>query len=37
MADIGQVCGRPVFNNLNLPPFQINVGVVPGVVKSQSS
>ena len=36
-SDIDQVCGRLVFHNLNLPPFQINVGVVPGVVKSRSS
>ena len=37
MADIGQVCKRPVFHDLDLPPFQNNVGVVPGVVKSRSS
>ena len=37
MADIGQVCKRPVFHDLDLRPFQNNVGVVPGVVKSRSS
>ena len=26
-----------VFHNLSLPPFQYNVGVVPGVVASRSS
>ena len=34
MADIGQVCRRPVFHDLDLPPFQNNVGLVPGVVTS---
>ena len=37
MADIGQVCRRPVFHDLDLPPFQNNVGLVPGVVTSGSS
>ena len=32
MANIGQVCRRPVFQDLNLPPFQYNVGVDPGAV-----
>ena len=32
MADIGQVCRRPVFHDFNLPPFQNDVGAVPGVV-----
>ena len=32
------VCRRPVqFYDLELPPFQNNVGVLPGVVKSWSS
>ena len=31
MADIGQVCRLPVFQDLNLSPFQYNVGVDPGV------
>ena len=37
MADIGQVCSRPVFHDLDLPPFQNNFGLVPGVVTSGSS
>ena len=37
MTDIGQVCRRPVFHDLDLPPFQNNVGLVPGVVTSGSS
>ena len=32
MADIGQVYRRPVFHDLNLPPFQNDVDIVPGVV-----
>ena len=32
MASIGQVCRRPFFQDLNLPPFQYNVGVDPGAV-----
>ena len=32
MADIGQVCRLPVFQDLNLPPFQYNVGVDLGVL-----
>ena len=35
MADIGQVCRRPVFQDLNLPPFQYNVDVDPGAVTFQ--
>ena len=31
------VCRRPVFHDLDLPLFQNNVGVVPGVYKSRSS
>ena len=30
MADIGQVCRRPVFQDLDLAPFQFNVGLDPG-------
>ena len=30
MAGIGQVWGRPVFPDLDLSPFQNNVGVDPG-------
>ena len=33
MADIGQVCRRPVFQDLDLPPFQNYVGVNPGAVR----
>ena len=32
-----EVCKRPVFHDLYLPPFQNNVGAVPGVVTSRSS
>ena len=32
MASIGQVCRRQFFQDLNLSPFQYNVGVDPGAV-----
>ena len=40
MADIGQVCRLPVFRDLDLPPFQNNIGVAvvgTGEVTSLSS
>ena len=40
MADIGQICRLPVFRDLDLPPFQNNVGVAvvgTGEVTSLSS
>ena len=40
MADIGQVCRVPVFHDLDLPPFQNNIGVAvvgTGEVTSLSS
>ena len=37
MADIGQVFQASSFHDLDLPPFQNNVGLVPGVVTSGSS
>ena len=40
MAEIGQVCRGPGFQDLDLPPFQNNVGVVRvdrWVVTSRSS
>ena len=37
MADVDQVCRRPVFHNLDLSPFKNNVGVVPGIDTPQSS
>ena len=37
MADIGQVCRLSGFQDLDLPPFQNNVGVIRGVrVESRS-
>ena len=38
MANIGQVGGRLLFDDLDLPPFQNNISVaVPGVDTSQRS
>ena len=37
MANVDQVCRRPVSYNLDLPPFQNNVGVVPGIDTLRSS
>ena len=35
MADIGQVCRRPFFQDLDLPLSQNNVDVDPGAVASR--